>query len=379
MNFTYSPTVEEFRAEVRALIAEHVTAEERERAHHTGTNICRPLYRALGERGILARVTPGVGTGDPVEFFAFTNEMEVASVPFDAITMVVAIAGVVARVGTEEQKARILPGLLSGDELVCFGLTEPDGGSDLAATATRAALDGDTWVVNGAKMWTTMAHEARWVFLIARSDPTMTRYGGFTAFLVPMDSPGITVDPVLTMSTERSNATFYDDVRVSPDNVLGEPHEGWRTLGVMLSFERGMGNTSFGTPLLRRFAAWAAGSGRIDDVLVRERMAQIAIDNEVSRLLTQRTVWLAASGALPGTEGSIAKVHATEAYQRASRWLQAAAGPAGLLGLGEPGAAAEGWIDHDVRHSVPQTLQGGTSEINRNNIAERHLGLPRWR
>ncbi len=108
-------------------------------------------------------------------------------------------------------------------------------------------------------------------------------------------------------------------------------------------------------------------------------MAQIAIDNEVSRLLTQRTVWLAASGALPGTEGSIAKVHATEAYQRASRWLQAAAGPAGLLGFGEPGAAADGWIDHDVRHSVPQTLQGGTSEINRNNIAERHLGLPRWR
>ncbi len=173
MNFTYSPAVEELRAEVRALIAEHVTPEERERAHHTGTNVCRPLYRAFGERGILARVTPGVGTGDPVELFAFTNEMEVASVPYDAITMTVAIAGVVARVGTEEQKARILPGLLSGEELVCFGLTEPDGGSDLAATTTRATRDGDAWVINGAKMWTTMAHVARWGFLVARSDPSI--------------------------------------------------------------------------------------------------------------------------------------------------------------------------------------------------------------
>jgi alkylation response protein AidB-like acyl-CoA dehydrogenase len=184
---------------------------------------------------------------------------------------------------------------------------------------------------------------------------------------------------VWTIGTERSNATFYDDVFVGDEWVLGEAHEGWRTLGVMLSFERGLSNTNAAVPLLRRFAAWAAETGLIDDPLVRDRMAQVAVDNEVAKLLTQRTVWMAATGALPGTEGSIAKVFATEAYQRAARWFQAAAGPAGLLGFGEPGAAAGGWIDHDVRHAVPQTLQGGTSEINRNNIAERHLGLPRAR
>jgi alkylation response protein AidB-like acyl-CoA dehydrogenase len=108
-------------------------------------------------------------------------------------------------------------------------------------------------------------------------------------------------------------------------------------------------------------------------------MARVAIDNEVSRLLTQRTVWRAAQGELAGVEGSIAKVFATEAYQRAAQAFQSAAGPAGMLGFNEPVAAASGWIDHDARHSIPQTLQGGTSEINRNNIAERHLGLPRTR
>ena len=181
------------------------------------------------------------------------------------------------------------------------------------------------------------------------------------------------------MSTERSNATFYDDVRVGDDAVVGEAGEGWSVLAVMLGFERGMGNTTALTPLLRRFSAWAAGNGKLSEPGIREHMAQIAIDAQVAELLTQRTVWTAATGRPAGTEGSITKVFMTEAYQRHANWVQQAAAPESLLGLGVAGAAAAGWMDHDVRHSVPQTLQGGTSEINRNNIAERHLGLPRHR
>jgi alkylation response protein AidB-like acyl-CoA dehydrogenase len=181
------------------------------------------------------------------------------------------------------------------------------------------------------------------------------------------------------MGTERSNATFYDDVRVGDDAVMGEAGEGWATLGVMLGFERGMANTGFITPMLRHFATWARETGVIEDPLVRDAMARIAIDAQVAELLTQRTVWRAASGAPPGTDGSIAKVYATEAYQRGARQLQAIAGAEGLLGFHQPGAAGDGWVDHDVRHATPQTLQGGTSEINRNNIAERRLGLPRMR
>jgi len=371
----------ELRAQVRRIIAETVTPEEIEQAHETGTNLCWPLNKKLGEEGLLARAVPGIGAGDPLELWIITNELEKASAPYDASSMVIALASVVARLGTDAQQQAILPGLLAGESVICMGLTEPDGGSDLPAVKTRSVRNatGDGWIINGAKMWTTMAHVADWVLLLTRNDPGAGRYQGYTMFMMPMSTPGITVDPVWTMSTERSNATFYDDVHVGDEWVLGEPGEGWKTLGVMLAFERGLANTQAAVPLLRRFADWAQESGAIDDPVVRDRMAQVAIDNEISKLLTQRTVWKAAKGDLPGTEGSIAKVWATEAYQRAARWFQAAAGPEGLLGLRQPGAAAGGWIDHDVRHSVPQTLQGGTSEINRNNIAERHLGLPRAR
>ena len=308
-----------------------------------------------------------------------SSEAEKYGAPFDAIGMMIMIAGVLDAVGTEHQKATAGAGLLSGEQAVCFGLTEPGGGSDLPAITTRSRRDGDGWIINGAKMWTTMGHIADWVFLLTKTEAEENRHGGFTVFILPMSTPGITVDPIWTMSTERSNATFYDDVHVGNEWVVGEPDQGWKVLSVMLGFERGMGNTGALTPLLRRFAGWARDTGAIDDPLIRERMAQVAIDAQISELLTQRTVWTAATGQPPGTEGSIAKVFATEAYQHHARWAQAAAAPDSLLGLDAIGAAAGGWIDHDVRHSTPQTLQGGTSEINRNNIAERFLGLPRAR
>lgn len=378
MDFSLTDEHERLRERIRSFIAETVTDEVIDETHRTGTNHSPDFLRALGDAGILARTMPGPGQ-DPVELWLVSSEAEKAGAPYDAGGMATAIAAVVSALGTEHQKEQVMAGLLSGEELVCFGLTEPDGGSDLAAIKTRAERDGTGWVINGAKMWTTMAHVADWVFLLARTDTSGGRYEGFTTFLIPMDTPGITVDPVWTMGTERSNATFYDDVRVGDEWVLGEANAGWNTLGVMLGFERGMGNTSALIPLLRRFADWARDSGAIDDPVVRDHMAQVAVEAQVAELLTQRTVWKAAIGAPPGTEGSIAKVYATEAYQRAARWAQATAGVDGLLGLHEPGAASDGWIDHDVRHSTPQTLQGGTSEINRNNIAERHLGLPRYR
>jgi alkylation response protein AidB-like acyl-CoA dehydrogenase len=182
------------------------------------------------------------------------------------------------------------------------------------------------------------------------------------------------------MGTEKTNATFYDNVRVGDEWVLGQVDEGWRVMGVALAFERGvMGGTSVATPLLRHFHEWAAHVGLADDPLVRERMARVAIDAEVAKLLTQRCAWIAASGGLPGLEGSMAKVFATESYQKASRWFQQMAGPRGLLQFHEPDAAADGWIEYDARHSPVTTIYGGTSEINRNNIAERHLGLPKAR
>ncbi len=378
MEFESSEGIRSLRAEMRTLIADTVTAESIREAHETGTNICRPLYEAMGDAGLIGRAVPGVGSGGPMELFAITHEMERACVPSDGIGMVIQMCTVISLCGSEELKREVLPRLLTGRSLCCFGMTEPDVGSDLVNVQTRAVQEGDDWIINGSKMWTTMAHVSDWCFMLARSEGGReSKRGGYTTFFLPMDSEGIRVEPIWTMSTERSNATYYDDVRVPGRYVLGEPHQGWDTLSVMLVFERGMANTGSGIPLLRRFASWAEESGRIDDPLVRDLMARTAIDNEVSSLLTQRTVWKASQNDLGGIDGSIAKVFATEAYQRAAQALQAAAGAAGLLGLDQQDAAAGGYLDYDARHSIPQTFQGGTSEINRNNIAGRHFKLPR--
>jgi alkylation response protein AidB-like acyl-CoA dehydrogenase len=380
MDFSLPPEVEANRQTIKRIIREHFTPAMVERQHSTGTFDCPEVVEAFAREGIIERAIPGLGKGDPVELWMLFNEMEKAAVPHDAISIAVMIAGVVHRVGTEDQKARILPGVIAGTSRIAMGYSEPDNGSDVANASTKAVRDGDEWVINGAKMWTTMAHVADWVILLTRTDPDVPKHKGLTMFILPMDTPGITVEPVPTMGTERTNATFYDDVRVGDEAVLGEVNRGWDVMTVALSLERGvMGGTNPGVPLLRHFREWAASTGLADDPLVRERMARVAIDNEVSKLLTQRSAWIAATGGTPGLEGSMTKIFATEAYQKASRWFQEAAGAEGLLQFGEPGAAGAGFIEYDARHSPVTTIYGGTSEINRNNIAERHLGLPKSR
>ncbi len=261
-----------------------------------------------------------------------------------------------------------------------MGYSEADYGSDVASITTRAVRDGDEWVINGAKMWTTMAHEATWLILLTRTNPDVPKHKGLTMFLLPMDTPGITVEPVHTMGTERTNATFYDDVRVGDDAVLGEVDGGWHVMAVALSFERGvMGGTNVAVPLLRHVRRVGRGDRDAIDDPDAARADGSRRDRQRGRrsLLTQRSAWIAASGGLPGLEGSMAKVFASEAYQKASRWFLEAAAPHSLLQFHEPGRCGDGYIEYDARHSPVMTIYGGTTEINRNNIAERHLGLPR--
>jgi alkylation response protein AidB-like acyl-CoA dehydrogenase len=380
VDFSLPAPVEGYRRAVRRVIGAALSDEEIDRQHRTGTFTSVVLNRALAAEGLLERAVPGLGRGHPMELWVLFNELEKAGAPFDGLAVAVLVAGVVNHVGTAWQKQQLIAPILAGEALCCLGYSEADYGSDVASVATRAVRDGDQWVIDGAKMWTTMAHEARWVLLLARTDPDLARHRGLTMFLVPMDTPGITVEPVHTMATERTNATFYDGVRVGDEWVLGEVNEGWQVMSVALAFERGvMGGTNPGVPLLRHFRQWANEADLLGDLLVRQRMARVAIDNEVAKLLTQRSAWIAASGGLPGLEGSMTKVFATEAYQKAVSWFQEMAGPVGLLQFHEQGAAAGGWIEYDARHSPVTTIYGGTSEINRNNIAERHLGLPKAR
>ena len=385
MDFALSTNAEKLRDEMRDIVASTVTPEIIDRAHTTGTFNSPELNRELAARGLIERAVPGLGAGDPIELWMFFNELEKAGAPVDGLSMALMIAGVVAHVGSEELKAKVLPGLLSGEKLVSLGYSEPDSGSDVAAATTRAIRDGDEWVINGRKMWTTMGHEATWVLLLTRTNLDVPKHKGLTMFMLPMDTPGISVEPVHTMGTERTNATFYDDVRIGDEWRIGDVDGGWKVMGVALSFERGvMGGTAVGIPLLRHFRQWAEheqadGTRPIDDPIIRERMVRVAIDNEVASLLTMKCAYIAASGGLPGLEGSMSKIFATEAYQKAARWFSHAAAPAGLLQFHEPGAAGDGWLEYDLRHSPVTTIYGGTSEINRNNLAERHLGLPKAR
>ena len=386
MDFTLSPEALEFRESVRAVLREHFTPEVSERQHSSGTFNSPEINRALAAAGVLERAVPGLGKGDPIELWMLFNEMEKVSAPVDGISMALMIGGVVAHVGSQEQKDTVLAEILTGEVLVSLGYSEPETGSDVAAASTRAVRDGDEWVINGAKMWTTMGHVANWILLLTRTNPDVPKHKGLTMFLIPMDLPGITVEPVHTMGTERTNATFYDDVRVPDRYRIGEVDGGWKVMAVALAFERGvMGGTSMGVPLLHHFHRWAAevrddaGRRLLDDPLVREQMVRVAIDNEIASLMTQRCAYIAATGGLPGLEGSMVKVFSTDAYQKASKWFSRSAGPAGLLQFGESGAAGDGWVEYDARHSPVTTIYGGTGEINRNNIAERHLGLPKAR
>ena len=386
MDFSLSPGAVEFRAEVKAFIADHLTTEVVDQMHATGTFNDKTFNAALADAGLLAGAVPGYGDRDPIELYILFNELEKAGAPYDGLAVTMLVAGVVNAVGTDFHRNRVLQKLLTGRFNCCLGYSEPDHGSDVASITTKAVRDGDEWVITGQKMWTTMAHVSDWVILLTRTNPDVPRHKGLTMFLVPMDTPGIEVQPVPTMATERTNATFYDDVRVGDEWRLGEVDGGWAVMGVALAFERGvMGGTNPAVPLLRHVRDWAGGAASPDggtmlqDPLLRERLARTAIANQVSQLLTLRAAWIAATGGLPGLEGSMAKLYATGRYQQAVGWFQEMAGAEGLLGFDADGAAADGWIDYDARHAPVTTIYGGTTEINRNNVAERHLDLPRDR
>jgi alkylation response protein AidB-like acyl-CoA dehydrogenase len=268
--------------------------------------------------------------------------------------------------------------------MCCLGYSEPDAGSDVAAVATRAVRDGEHWVIDGQKMFTTMAHEAHYVFLLARSNPDAPKHKGLTMFLVPMDTPGIELTPVETMGGERTNITFYTDVRVPDSARVGEVDAGWSVMHAALVYERTSANWGEPHELVESVASWSLEAGPdgtrpFDDAAVRAVLARATTELEVGRLLLFRAAWLSALGEMPQVEGSMAKLLITEAFVRASTELLEVLGAAGALARGEPGAALDGLVEHAFRHSVVTTIYGGSSEVQREIIAGRGLGLPRNR
>jgi alkylation response protein AidB-like acyl-CoA dehydrogenase len=387
MDFRPSEAAERFREEVRQVIAANFTDEVRDQVRETGTIHSWPLHRAIGERGWIAQALPeaqGGGGRDPEELAALFAELERAGAPYDGLSNVVMVSSVLAHVGNEMVRNEVLPRLLSGEAMVCLGYTEPDSGSDVAAARTRAVRDGDGWRIDGQKMFTSVAEEADWIFLLTRTSTEGAKHAGLTFFLLPMDTPGITLQEVRTLPGKRVNITFLDGVQISDEWRVGDVDGGWQVMLVALSFERGLaGGVRDGERLLsvaEELARRAPDDGTaplIDDSVVRERLVRLAIDNEVSDLLAGRAAWVAASGRLPGTEGAAVRLFASDSFTRAASWAVDLAGPEGLVQSIDRAGTTDGFFEHCYRFAPGTTLAGGTTEIQRNLIAQRGLGLPR--
>ncbi len=387
MDFRLGEESDAFRGLVREFLDEHLTDEVRERVHETGTVHDWGFHRALGARGWIGASWPveyGGQGRSPFELTAMREELRLAGAPTDGLGTTLIVARTINHLGTPELKEQLLPRVLAGELIFALGYSEPDAGSDAAAAKTRAVRDGDEWVITGQKMFTTLAHEAAYVFLLARTNLDVPKHQGLTIFLVPLDAPGVEITPVHTLGGERTNVTYYNDVRVPDSLRVGEVDRGWEVANVALAFERGGMGLTESDRMWRQTVDWATDTERdgrpvIEDPLVRERLARVAIDNEVAKLLAYRVSWVVASGGVPSVEGSMHKLFYAERFQSAVGELMDALGPDAVLAHGVDDAPVDGWVEHQYRHAPVTTIYGGTSEVMRNIIAEHGLGLPRAR
>lgn len=393
MDFRLGDRSDAFRDEVRAFLAEALTDEVRERMRRTGVRHDWEFHRARVARGWLAPGWPEEMGGqgrDPMEMMALAEELQRADAPTYAVGTTLMVANIIRHVGTERQRQEVLPAALRGEIIIVLGFTEPECGSDVAAVQTRAVRDGDQWVINGQKMFTTNAQEADYAFMLTRTDPDLPKHKGLTTFLVPLRQPGVEIRPILTLSGERTNLTYYTDVRIDDWLRIGEVDGGWDVMGVGLTYERSGAQGGWSISLLEAMERWALttatdsegdgdGGRKADDERVRARLGRAAAENEVSTLLARRCAWVDAGGRLPGVEGSMGKLFASEAITRQAADFVDMLGPDGIRSEGDPTAVEAGAAEYALRFALGTTIYGGTSEVQRNVIAQRGLGLPRPR
>jgi alkylation response protein AidB-like acyl-CoA dehydrogenase len=386
MDFALGDDIETLRAELRELLDEQMTEALEERMYRTGGSYDADFTAAMRDRGLLAAGWPEEWGGhghDPVELGVIRDELQRADAPVYATGTTLLVAKAIMQIGTEAQRREILPKAVRAEIIIVLGFTEPEAGSDVANAQTRAVRDGDDWVVNGSKMFTTNAHIADYVLLLTRTNPDVPKHRGLTVFLVPMNHPGIEVQAVHTVSGERTNITYYNDVRVHDRWRVGDVDGGWRVMMTSLQEEHSGGYGARIARLLEEAEAWARaakdreGRPRIDDADVRERLARCATEAEVARLLQLRTAWMVETGAVPEAQGPMAKLFSSEALGRAAQDLCELVGPDALRSYFDPSAPRGGRIEHALRFSLGTTIYAGTSEIQRNIIAQRGCGLPR--
>jgi len=343
-----------------------------------------PGGRQLAEAGYVTPHWPAPWglDADPIHQIIIDDELRRAGVRRPVNPIGIGWAGpTLLHAGSAAQKDEYLFDLLSGEVLWCQLFSEPGAGSDLASLTTRAVRDGDEWVVTGQKVWTSLAHVARYGILIARTNPDVPKHSGISYFVCPMDTPGITIRPLVEMTGAHTfNEVFLDEVRLPASSLVGEEGQGWDLAKVTLANERvslSTGGALWGQgPSFEDLLGVVRAQGGVTDPLLRSRLVSLHIESELLRMIRLRTITAAVRGTQPGPEASIRKILADEHGQKLFELAKDLAGPAGMLTDAGPLGADVGIWHHGYLFSRALTIGGGTGEVQRNIIAERSLGLP---
>lgn len=383
-----SPEDQKFFDETRAFMAEHVTDEVRRRDRETGENFSEPVHLALGEAGYLTSDWHQESEGgfDPVRRRIFHLEIGRAHTPWFHWGTTAVVARLVQQFGRSELADAILPGVLSGEIRLCLGYTEPEGGSDVATCKTRAVreADGSSWIINGSKMFTSNAQNAKYVFLLTNTDPQGRKHKNLTMFLVPLDSDGIEIQGIRTVDGDRTNIVYYSDVRVDDLYRIGEVNGGWTVMrfaldaehGITDAQDHGLQNISMLSEHGHLMAEAADGVAAV--LGTPDASGRSPIDDDATKYRLGRAMArIEAAMSTPGMYGRVALI---ATMREVSQELMDLLGTASALPTDTPGSADfadNGAIEFIFRHGVPAGIYGGTMEVFRNMIAQHELGLGR--
>lgn len=378
-----SPEDQDFHDRFREFLTEHVTDEVRRRDRETGENFSEPVHLALGEAGYLESdwKLESEGGFDPVRRRIFHLEIGRAHAPWFHWGTTAVVARLVRQFGAPQLSDQVLPGVLSGEIRLCLGYTEPEGGSDVATCKTRAVRDGDAWIINGSKMFTSNAQNAKYVFLLTNTDPQGPKHKNLTMFLVPLDSAGIEIQAIRTVDGDRTNIVYYSDVRVDDLYRIGEVNGGWTVMRFALDAEHGitevqdhgLQNISM---LSEHGHLMAEAADGVAAILSRpDASGRRPIDDEATKYRLGRT--MARIEAAMSTPGMYGRVGLIQTMREVSQELMDLLGASSVLPTDTTGSADGGAIEFIFRHGVPAGIYGGTMEVFRNMIAQHELGLGR--
>jgi alkylation response protein AidB-like acyl-CoA dehydrogenase len=392
MDFADTPEEAAFREEVRTWLAEHLTGEfaalggRGGPADEHGWDVRLAWERLLGKDRWIGLSWPEEYGGRGASFsqqVIFNEEYARANAPARISFFGEGLfAPTLLAYGTEEQKRRFLPRIQAVEELWCQGYSEPNAGSDLANVSTRAARDGDEWVVNGQKVWTTLAHRADWCFAVVRTDPDSSAHRGLSYLLIPMHQPGVEVRPLRQMTgTAEFNEVFFNDARTAADNVVGEVGDGWKVAMATLGFERGTAFLSQQLAFQRELAELietARANGAAADPLIRQELADAYAGVQIMKYNGLRMLTDLVRRGVLGPASSIGKLYWSTWHRRLGERAMQVLGTSALTVAGASGGPYELGEWHRIfMFSRSETIYAGSSEIQRNIIGERVLGLPR--